>query len=38
MLRRLYAFSPLTPRYMTFPQTAKRLEIVKEGISVMDLI
>ncbi len=30
--------APLVPRYMTFPETLKRLEKVKEGISVVDLI
>ncbi len=30
--------SPLTPRYMTFPETAERLEKVKQGMTVMDLI
>ena len=30
--------APLAPRYMTFPETAKRLEKVKHGISVLDLV
>ncbi len=30
--------SPLTPRYMSFPDTAERLEEVKKGMTVMDLI
>ncbi|CAN5676977.1 flavohemoglobin expression-modulating QEGLA motif protein [soil metagenome] len=30
--------APLTPRYMTFPETAARLEKVKRGVSVLNLI
>ncbi len=30
--------APLVPRYMTFPETAERLEKVKENSSILDLI
>ena len=30
--------SPLVPRYMTFPETAERLEKVKENTSILNLI
>ena len=30
--------APLLPRYMTFPETAERLNRVKDGVSVMDLV
>ena len=29
--------APLVPRFMTFPETAERLERVKQGMSVLDL-
>ncbi len=37
-MREVLKPSPLTPRYMTFPETNERLEKVKQGITVMDLI
>lgn len=30
--------APLAPRYMTFPQTAERLEKLRNGVSIIDLI
>ena len=30
--------APIVPRFMTFDKTAERLERVKEGISVLDLV
>jgi hypothetical protein len=30
--------APLEPRYMTFPQTAEKLEKLRNGLTVIDLI
>lgn len=37
-MREVLKPSPLTPRYMTFPETAGRLEKAEQGMTVMDLI
>ncbi len=37
-MREVLKPSPLTPRYMTFPETAGRLEKAKNGMTVTDLI
>jgi hypothetical protein len=30
--------APLTPRYMSFSQTAEKLKKLRDGISILDLI
>ena len=36
--REVLRTAPLAPRYMKFPETGERLERVKQGISVLDLV